>query len=250
VWDVYIADRVNALYIAAWWHVTRLTPLTTRSHAFVSTRNSSIADKPPVAALAGFCDFYLPLSHLTPSIWEIPWSYRIHIWYRKTRTAGLQSGGGRIMIDTSPVDCWSEKATATVSDKVDIVNIDKVPVHNTLCSPCCHNFVVSWFRICHRIRDRRYYHSAISGVSWSTLRTSGSRFWITNTDYLFEFYNHSLVSLGFGDICVLHTDRQTDGQRGPYYSWPPRCRVLTSQWHCFVVNIALLYRHRISVWEG
>jgi len=26
-------------------------------------------------------------------------SYRVHVWYGKTRTAGLQSGEGRMMID-------------------------------------------------------------------------------------------------------------------------------------------------------
>jgi len=47
--------------------------------------------------LAWFFDFYLPLSQLTPSI---PSSYRVHIWYGKTRTAGLQSGESRMMIDS------------------------------------------------------------------------------------------------------------------------------------------------------
>jgi len=47
--------------------------------------------------LAGFSDFYLPLSHLMPSIFS---SYRVHIWHGKTRMAGLQSGIGRMMINS------------------------------------------------------------------------------------------------------------------------------------------------------
>jgi len=35
--------------------------------------------------------FYLPRSHLTPSWRGIPSSYRVHIWYGKTRMSGLQS---------------------------------------------------------------------------------------------------------------------------------------------------------------
>jgi len=50
--------------------------------------------------LAGFSDFYLPLSHLTHSVTGISLSYRVHIWHGKTRMAGLQSGEGRMMIDS------------------------------------------------------------------------------------------------------------------------------------------------------
>jgi len=80
------------------------------------TRGSAVADKPPdarvlsiVAPLVNECDllaeffhFYLPSSHLTPSMSGIPSSYRVHIWYRygKTRMAGLQCGQGRIMMDS------------------------------------------------------------------------------------------------------------------------------------------------------
>jgi len=46
--------------------------------------------------LAGFCDFYLPLFHLTPSVRGSPRA----TWYEKTRTAGLQSRGSRMMIDS------------------------------------------------------------------------------------------------------------------------------------------------------
>jgi len=45
--------------------------------------------------LAGFFNFYPSVSHLTPSM-----SYRIHIWYGKTRTAMLQSGEGRSRLGT------------------------------------------------------------------------------------------------------------------------------------------------------
>jgi len=50
--------------------------------------------------LATFSDFYLPLFHLMPSMRGIPRAYRVHIWYGKTRTAGLQSGEGPMMIDS------------------------------------------------------------------------------------------------------------------------------------------------------
>jgi len=43
---------------------------------------------------------HLPLSDLTPSMREISSSYRVHIWYVKTRMAGLQSREGRTMIDS------------------------------------------------------------------------------------------------------------------------------------------------------
>jgi len=39
-------------------------------------------------------------SHLTPPIREILSSYRVHIWYGKTRMAGLQSHEGRMLIDS------------------------------------------------------------------------------------------------------------------------------------------------------
>jgi len=38
--------------------------------------------------------------HLTPSVTKIPSNYQVHIWYGKTRMAGLQSGEGRMMIDS------------------------------------------------------------------------------------------------------------------------------------------------------
>jgi len=50
--------------------------------------------------LAGFCHFYLPFSHLTPSTKAIPASYRVRIWYGNTRMAGLQSGEGRMVINS------------------------------------------------------------------------------------------------------------------------------------------------------
>jgi len=38
--------------------------------------------------------------HLMPSLREIPSSYRVYIWYGKTRMAGLQSREGCMMIDS------------------------------------------------------------------------------------------------------------------------------------------------------
>jgi len=87
------------------------------SNLNIPTRSSAVADKPPDACagqccavkscpLVNDCDYwpdfptYLPLSHLMPSMREIPSSYRVHIWYGKTRTLRLQSGEGRMMIDS------------------------------------------------------------------------------------------------------------------------------------------------------
>jgi len=82
------------------------------------TRNLDAADKPQDACarrlcaakscslvndsdlLAGFCDFHLPFSHLALSVSRNPSRYRVHIWSGKTRMAGLQSGKGRMMIDS------------------------------------------------------------------------------------------------------------------------------------------------------
>jgi len=50
--------------------------------------------------LAGFSDIYLPTSHSMPSMRGIPSSYLVHIWWGKTRMAGLRSGEGRLMIDS------------------------------------------------------------------------------------------------------------------------------------------------------
>jgi len=50
--------------------------------------------------LAGFSDFSMPFSYLLPSMRRIPVSYRVYICYGKTRMAGLQSGEGRMMIDS------------------------------------------------------------------------------------------------------------------------------------------------------
>jgi len=52
------------------------------------------------STLAVFSDICLPLSYLTASIRGIPSSYRVHIWYGKTRMAGLQSGKNRMTIDS------------------------------------------------------------------------------------------------------------------------------------------------------
>jgi len=70
--------------------------------------------------LAGFCDFYLPLSQVTPSITS---SYRI-IRYEKTRMAGLQSGEGRMMIRLSRLDTIHQRDRHTDSH-VAIVNVDR-----------------------------------------------------------------------------------------------------------------------------
>jgi len=64
------------------------------------TKSSAIADKPSKTGWAGFCDVYLPLTRLTPSMNGIPLSNQVHIRYRKTRMAGQQSCEGRMMIDS------------------------------------------------------------------------------------------------------------------------------------------------------
>jgi len=63
--------------------------------------------------LAWFSNFCLPLSHLLPSVRGIPSCYRVDIWYEKTRIAGLQSGEGRMMIDSV---IWAPYISVTVTD--------------------------------------------------------------------------------------------------------------------------------------
>jgi len=65
--------------------------------------------------LAWFCDIYLPLSHLTPSVRAIPSSYRIRIWCGKTRMAGLKSGDGRKTIDSSRLGTMHQRDRHTDS---------------------------------------------------------------------------------------------------------------------------------------
>jgi len=67
------------------------------------------------AILAEFCEFYLPIPHLTPSLRGIPSSYQVHIWSGKTRMAGLQSGEGRIMIDSSRLGTIHQRGRHTDS---------------------------------------------------------------------------------------------------------------------------------------
>jgi len=60
--------------------------------------------------LVVFSDIYLPLSHLTLSMRGILSSYRVHIRCGKARTAGLQSGEGRMMIDSV---VWAQHINVT-----------------------------------------------------------------------------------------------------------------------------------------
>jgi len=96
---------------------------------FNDTKSSAVADKPPNACarrccainncpvvndcdlLTGFSDFYLPISHFTPSMRGIPSSYRVHIWYGTTRMTGLQSGEGHMMINSV---VWAQYINMTV----------------------------------------------------------------------------------------------------------------------------------------
>jgi len=50
--------------------------------------------------LAKFSSFYLPLSHMTPSLRGLPSSYQVYIWYEKIRMAGVKCGESRMMIDS------------------------------------------------------------------------------------------------------------------------------------------------------
>jgi len=56
-----------------------------------------------------------PAFSLTPSIREILSRYRVHIWYGKTRMAGLQSGEGRMMIDSVVMGTTHQRDTHTDS---------------------------------------------------------------------------------------------------------------------------------------
>jgi len=60
----------------------------------------------------------------------IPSSYRVHIWYRKTRMAELQSGKGCMMIDSV---IWTQyiKVTETHTDSHVAVAANPAPTHCT-----------------------------------------------------------------------------------------------------------------------
>jgi len=89
------------------------------SLSICQTSISAIAHKPPdacahraVLSRAAFCKCvrfiglifrllgYLHYTHLIPPTRGVPSCYRVHIWYEETRMAGLQSGEGRMMIDS------------------------------------------------------------------------------------------------------------------------------------------------------
>jgi len=79
-------------------------PLSDQQKAQISLTNR------PTPDWTDFATFTYSLSYLTPSMRGIPASYRVHIWYGKTRMAGLQSGAGHTMI-TSIV--WAQYINVT-----------------------------------------------------------------------------------------------------------------------------------------
>jgi len=84
----------------------------------VHTSVSAVKSCPQVSdskIFARFPNFYLSLSHLTPSMNGIPSSYRVHIWYGKTRMAGLESADEAQYIDvTDRQQCHRSKCHANV----------------------------------------------------------------------------------------------------------------------------------------
>jgi len=84
----------------------------------VLTTRSSIADKPPNAScplandwIIGRIFRLLPTSLPFDALNEgVPLSYQVHIWYRKTRMAGLRPGEGRMMIDSV---VWAQQINVT-----------------------------------------------------------------------------------------------------------------------------------------
>jgi len=72
-------------------------PALIRAFTRTLTYNKKLADKPPDAGLVRFCDFYLPISNLTPSMrgssQAIGFIFGIGM-------AGLQAGEGRTMTDS------------------------------------------------------------------------------------------------------------------------------------------------------
>jgi len=65
--DIQYEDDVLAFYIDFFLAIS--------DRRVLIARNSAIAEKPSDK----FCDFNLPLSHLTPSMRGVPSTYRIHI---------------------------------------------------------------------------------------------------------------------------------------------------------------------------
>jgi len=66
---------------------------------------------------------------LTPSMRGIPSSYLVHVWYEKTRMAGLQSGEGRMIIDSV---VWAQEAYINVTDTQtdsDVAIANAAPTH-------------------------------------------------------------------------------------------------------------------------
>jgi len=71
----------------------RLQPCITymrRACRIHQTTISAVADKPPDAVCTSYSSVaYLPSFHLAPTTRGILSSYRVHIWYGKTRMAGI-----------------------------------------------------------------------------------------------------------------------------------------------------------------
>jgi len=67
--------------------------------------------------LVVFSDIFLPFFHLTPSMRKVSSSYRVHIWYGKTRMAGLQSGEARTLHGDRLRVVWTHNTSAWQTDR-------------------------------------------------------------------------------------------------------------------------------------
>jgi len=68
--------------------------------------------------------------HLMNSMRGITSGYQVHIWYGKTRMAGLQSGEGRVMINSV---VWAQHINVT--DTQPLFVTERQPRHHIKCHP-------------------------------------------------------------------------------------------------------------------
>jgi len=122
--------------------------------------------------LLRFSNFYLPLSHLTPSL---PLGYLVHVWRGKTRMAGLQSGEDHMMIDSV---VWAQyinvtdRHTDTQTRRHSKCHID------ALCQAA--KSLTGWWSS--TIRWNKYKNDIILELSWARL----SHCWVVTQMWVVE----------------------------------------------------------------
>jgi len=80
------------------------------------TRSSGIADKPPDACARRIPKHCIPSDAISGGTFS---SYRVHLVWENYRTAGLQSGEGRMMIDSV---VWAQYNVTNTDSHVAIAN--------------------------------------------------------------------------------------------------------------------------------